>query len=80
MYRFKFIQEDFDENFNTITVQMDRDFYLDNIRYKTENGQKNIPEVELESPTGAVMLFTNPANFIGGIRYYNGKLNLKIVK
>lgn len=65
---FKFTNDQYDMDYNVITVQYTHEYFVDNIRHQREVGGY-IPEVIVISPTGGQMEFTHPSYFYGGMRY-----------
>lgn len=66
-------------NGNKITVEMTHKFFMANTKHKLENGQENIPEVNVISPSGSSKIFVLDGWHNSGVRYKYENFKLNIV-
>ena len=70
----------YEKEFNLITVEMTRDFYIANVKHKLSNGQYCIQEVEVVSQaTGKSKIFKIQGEHASGIRYKSGNIQLNLI-
>lgn len=79
-HKFTFTKDQYDEKYNTIKIDMPYSFFIGNIKHRLDHGQHNIQSVDLESPTGKILKFENPTDFLGGMQYKHGDIALRLIK